>query len=115
MELNKDLQDSNCPENSRGTTEIRRSVAYLHQIRLELRCQLELAKLWKIYELERDLARCISQMGQNGSPWTRRRSLPCKSAPLPRPGNGKRSACALSVATSTCAAVESSSSRPFRT
>ena len=43
-------------------------MAYLHQIRLELRRQLELAKLWMVYELERDLAPCIAQMGENGLP-----------------------------------------------
>ena len=96
MELDKDLQESDWSGelSEEQLTYAALDVAYLHKIRLELRRQLELAKLWKVYELERDLAPCIGRWGRTASPWTWRRSSPCKSAPSPRPGNGKRSACA---------------------
>ena len=41
-------------------------VRYLHRARLELRVQLELAKLLKVYELERDLVPCVALMNDNG-------------------------------------------------
>ena len=70
VELNKELQGSDW---SGELTEEQLKyaaddVAYLHQVRLELRCKLELAKLWRVYELERDLAPCVSQMSENGIP-----------------------------------------------
>jgi DNA polymerase-1 len=70
MELDKDLQDSDWSGelSEEQLTYAALDVAYLHRIRLELRRQLELAKLWPVYELERDLAPCISQMGENGLP-----------------------------------------------
>ena len=41
-------------------------VRYLHRARLELRVQLELAELLKVYELERDLVPCVALMNDNG-------------------------------------------------
>ena len=72
--LNKDHQDSDwsvnlhAPECESMRAYAADDVRYLHRLHFALRSQLDLAKLWPVYELERDLLPCISQMNSEGIP-----------------------------------------------
>jgi DNA polymerase I-like protein with 3'-5' exonuclease and polymerase domains len=72
--LEKDHQDSDwsvnlrAPECESMRIYAANDVRYLHRLYFALRSQLDLAKLWGVYELERDLLPCISRMNSEGIP-----------------------------------------------
>ena len=74
VNLNKEHQSADwsvnlsLPEHEPMREYAANDVRYLHWARLELRAQLEAARLWKIYELERDLVPCVAAMNESGVP-----------------------------------------------
>ena len=74
VSLNKEHQNADwsvnlsLPEHESMREYAANDVRYLHWARLELRAQLEAARLWKIYELERDLVPCVATMNESGVP-----------------------------------------------